>query len=91
VFRSDTTLYVAGAQGFQGDPNWKLRTASIDNDLVWTDHPRPPVASMDCGPGNNASIGSCVPGWGAVIFDSVHHVVVTSNFRAGVWRYVEQE
>lgn len=87
LFRDGSVLYAVKAQNWW-DQNWAILTSSVTNDTAWTPFPRPPVASMDCGPGNNASINSCVPAWSTVIHDGARTVLVTSNFKAGVWRYV---
>jgi hypothetical protein len=82
LFRSPTNMYLIGGQN-DNDVNWKIRRAPLTDVTTWTDVPIPSSLPWGEGGAQRASAS-----WGVAIFDGTHEVLVTSNWNAGVWRYV---
>jgi hypothetical protein len=82
LFRSATNMYLIGGQD-DNDHSFKIRSAALPDPTTWTDIPIPANLPWDQGGAKRAS-----PAWGAAMFDGSHEVIVTSNWNAGVWRYV---
>jgi hypothetical protein len=82
LFRSPTNMYLLGGQN-DNDQNFKIRRAPLTDLTSWTDIPIPANLPWGEGGAQRAS-----PGWGVAIFDGSHEVLVTSNWNAGVYRYV---
>jgi hypothetical protein len=82
VWTSAKKVYWSGGGNYQ-DRNFKIRSAPIGGEASWTELPVPTGLSWVGG------IGSAVPGYAVAVSDGTHTVLVTSNYSAGVWRYVE--
>jgi hypothetical protein len=95
MFGSATTLYCGrSANGGLYDPACKLYSTPIDNvGSIWTEIPLPASMHVQKPVGDyNPSgfyIGSSIIRDGAATSDGIHTILVTANFSAGIWRYVE--
>jgi hypothetical protein len=69
-----TNVYTSFCPGWAGDPV-QMRHASLANDKVWINDPAP----------SNAQGGFSAD----VTYDGKNYVILSANWQAGVWRFVE--
>jgi hypothetical protein len=68
-----------------GRGNWTFRHSTIGNETAWTNDPKPDTANVFQGGGAGNSDVLVM----AATFDGTNAIIVTTNWNAGIWRYVE--
>jgi hypothetical protein len=80
-------IYISSGDRASGTLDF--RHASVNNTVVWTVDPIPNKADMYWGKGNNQDIGSGTLYHMSATHDGTHAIILSGNWMAGVWRYVE--
>jgi len=78
VFGSPNYVYATFPAAVQGTTDQHLQRSPTSDGVNWSDWP--PIAPQGMTDGAKS---------GAVTFDGTHYVIVTGNWLAGIWRYVE--
>jgi hypothetical protein len=78
VFGTPTTIYAMSSGATQGTQPLHDQKAAIGNGASWSDWTPTSPSGMTNGPKRVA-----------VTFDGTHHIMVSGNWLAGIWRYIE--